>query len=231
MHHPAEQYCGRGIRDSTPLDVQNRGPWPPIGSRGWAPPPWGPGTVPQSQHPPHPPLRRVIGPNHPNKFYNQGPSARGRDKPEPEQAIGQALPWEQRQPRPWEQQGQQPGPAHPHQEYNTRPGGPAPTRPHQLQRGQYGGPHYPRPRAPPPMGEGWNHTHHQSRGFPGKKMGAPRKRPVTPHGEHSLSQQSRPPRHARPPEDCAGPKRKRRSSSEQIPNPGTQRFFPLEHSQ
>ncbi|KAG5844845.1 hypothetical protein ANANG_G00167370 [Anguilla anguilla] len=124
MHHPAEQFCGRGIRDSAPLDGLNHGSWPPASSRAWAPPSWCSGAVNQSQSLPHPRQSHAKGLHHPSSFHN-GQSARGRDKPELGKVSGQALPWEQRQPRPWEQQ---PGL---HQDYNSRPGGSAHSSPHQ----------------------------------------------------------------------------------------------------
>ncbi|XP_064209265.1 LOW QUALITY PROTEIN: lysine-specific demethylase 6B-like [Anguilla rostrata] len=196
MHHPAEQFCGRGIRDSAPLDGLNHGSWPPASSRAWAPPSWCSGAVNQSQSLPHPRQSHAKGLHHPSSFHN-GQSARGRDKPELGKVSGQALPWEQRQPRPWEQQ---PGL---HQDYNSRPGGSAHSSPHQVQRG-YGGPHqYPRHQAPPPMGDVWNHTQ-QPRGIPGQK------RPAA-----SQDDQAPPPRHAPPPDGSPGPKRQRHSSNEQ----------------
>ncbi|XP_036380037.1 lysine-specific demethylase 6B-like [Megalops cyprinoides] len=238
MHHPAEQFGGRGTRDSAPLDVLNQGPWAPIGGRAWAPPSWGSSTVNQSQLLPQRPPSHMTGPHHPSKLYHNGLPARGGDKPDPAKVIGQGLPWEQRQPRPWDQQGPQPNDVkrcyqngmRPHQEYNTGGGVHSAARTNPPQRG-YGSPHpYPRPHGPPPRGEVWNNDQQQPRGFPGK-MGGPLKRPVPPLGEQFIIQQAPPPRHAPPrTDDCPNPnKRKRSCSSEQVHNPGMQRFFPLGH--
>ncbi|KAJ8337728.1 hypothetical protein SKAU_G00366940 [Synaphobranchus kaupii] len=204
MHHPAEQFGGRGTRDSFPLDGLNRGPW------AWAPPPRCSSSA--NQPLPHLPPGHMTGPNHPSKFFNNGPPVRGADKLEmSQQAVGPP-----RQPRLWEQLGhlyeQDPkpddpvrsyqGPARPHNGYSAGPGGHFTPRANQLLR--FGSPHQPHgARNTAPMGEVWNPVQQQPRGFPGKMMG-----------------------------DCPSPsKRKRGSSSEQIPHPGMQRYSIPGHPQ
>ncbi|XP_064181288.1 lysine-specific demethylase 6B-like [Anguilla rostrata] len=154
MHHPAEQFGGRGTRDSFPLDSLNRAPWAPVGGRAWAPPPRCSSSA--SQPLPHLPPGHMTGPNHPSKFFNNGPPVRGPDKLELSQAVGSALQREQRQPRLWEQLGHlyeqdgpkpddparsYPGPARPHNGYaaGPGPGGHFAPRPNQLLR--FGSPH------------------------------------------------------------------------------------------
>ncbi|KAJ8389323.1 hypothetical protein AAFF_G00121880 [Aldrovandia affinis] len=244
MHHPAEQFSGRGTRDSFPLDGPNRGPWSPVNGRAWAPPPRCSSSA--NQPLPHLPPSHMTGPNHPSKFFN-GPPARGSEKLDLAQALGPSLQREQRQPRVWEQLGhlyeseQKPdelirsyqGPARLHSGYSAGPGGHFTARPNQLLR--FGSAHQQHgARNMPPLGELWSPVQQQSRGFPGKIMGAQLKRPVPPLGEHSVIQHTPPPLHhpTPPSEDCPSPsKRKRGSSSEQIPHPGMQRFSVPGHPQ
>ncbi|KAG7465294.1 hypothetical protein MATL_G00174840 [Megalops atlanticus] len=237
MHHPAEQFGGRGTRDSFPLDGLNRGPWAPVGSRAWVPPPRCSSSA--SQPLPHLPPGHMTGLNHPSKFFNNGHLP--RDKMELSPALGASVQREQRQPRVWEQLGhlyeteQKPddparsyqGPARLHHGYSAGPGGHFAPRPNQLPR--FGSPHQQHgPRNMAPLGELWNPGQQQSRGFPGKMMGSQLKRPAPPLGEHSVIQHTPPPplQHQQPTsEDCPSPsKRKRGPSSEQIPHPAIQRF-------
>ncbi|KAG5853298.1 hypothetical protein ANANG_G00071670 [Anguilla anguilla] len=242
MHHPAEQFGGRGTRDSFPLDSLNRAPWAPVSGRAWAPPPRCSSSA--NQPLPHLPPGHMTGPNHPSKFFNNGLPVRGPDKLELSQAVGSALQRDQRQPRLWEQLGHlyeqdgpkpddparsYPGPARPHNGYaaGPGPGGHFAPRPNQLLR--FGSPHQQHgARNSAPLGEVWNPVQQQSRGFPGKMMGGQLKRPAPPLGEHSVIQHAPPPplHHPAPPsEDCPSPsKRTRGSSSEQIPHPAMQRY-------
>ncbi|KAJ8282868.1 hypothetical protein COCON_G00053870 [Conger conger] len=212
MHHPAEQFGGRGTRDSFPLDGLNRGPWAPVGGRAWAPPPR---CSPSANQPiPHLPPSHMTGPNHPNKFYNNGPPVRGVDKLELSPSVGPPLQRDQRQPRVWEQLGhlyeQEPkpedpvrsyqGPARPHNGYSAGPGGHFAPRTNQLPR--FGGPHLQHgSRNSVSLGEVWNPIQQQPRGFPGKMMGGQLKRPAPPLGEHSVIQHAPPPplHHPAPP--------------------------------
>ncbi|KAI1898552.1 hypothetical protein AGOR_G00073530 [Albula goreensis] len=246
MHHPAEQFGGRGTRDSFPLDGLNRGPWAPGNGRAWAPPPRCSSGV--NQPLPHLPPSHMTGMNHPSKFFSNGPSGRGAAKLEMPQGLGPgSLQRDQRQQRVWEQLGhlyeseQKPddsvrpyqGPNRLHNGYNSGPGGHFP-RINQLPK--FGGSHQQHSaRNMAPLGEVWNPAQQQPRSFPGKMMGGQLKRPAPPLGEHSVIQHtSPPPLHHAPPlnEDCPSPsKRKRVSSSEQIPHPGMQRFSAPGHPQ
>ncbi|XP_069042783.1 lysine-specific demethylase 6B isoform X2 [Lepisosteus oculatus] len=228
MHHTADQFGGRSTRDSFPLDGLSRGPWAPVGGRPWAPPTRCSSSVGPSQLLPHPPPGHMMGLNHPSKFFSSGPAARG-EKLAILQRLVQALSRDQRQPQLWEQLGQLyeseqelEEAAHCYQSAARHSGyggfGHLATRASQLLR--YGSPHQQhRPRNLPPLSEVWSLVQ-QSRNYPGKRP--------APHGDHSVIQHTPPLHHLgtpSPADDTPSPiKRKRSSSSEQVPHAGLQRL-------
>ncbi|XP_068164666.1 protein split ends isoform X2 [Antennarius striatus] len=115
MHHAVEQFGGRVTRDSSPLDGLNRGPWAPVGARTWQPPARCSPGMNQHQLLSHLPPGPMGGPNHPNKFFSNGPIRGGEklDLPQPMlpglQREQQRLPPHLHPPPPhraWEQLGQ-----------------------------------------------------------------------------------------------------------------------------
>ncbi|XP_060887440.1 lysine-specific demethylase 6B [Labrus mixtus] len=99
MHHAVEQFVGRGTRDSFPLDGLNRGPWAPVGGRAWQPPARCSPGMNQHQLLSHLPPGPMGGPNHPSKFFSNGPM-RGTEKLELPQPMLPGVHREQARPHP-----------------------------------------------------------------------------------------------------------------------------------
>ncbi|XP_060730734.1 lysine-specific demethylase 6B isoform X2 [Tachysurus vachellii] len=227
MHHTVEQFGARSSRDPFPLDGLNRGPWAPMGGRAWPPPPrCSPGGQPQFL--PHLPHNHMTGLNHPNKFYNSGPLARGGEKLELSQALLPGLHRDLRvppgPPRPWDPLGQhfEPLPSNDHallhNGYNAGPSAHLTARANQLLK--YGPPPFQHGSRPmPPMPDLWGQSQQQKQQPPrGPYSHAGQlKRTAPPLGEHSVIQHT-PLSLNRPNEDCPSPsKRKRSTDSEQHP--------------
>ncbi|XP_055054194.2 uncharacterized protein kdm6ba isoform X1 [Misgurnus anguillicaudatus] len=218
MNHTAEQFGGCSTRDPFPLDGLNRGPWAPVGSRAWPPPPRCLPGVNQHQFHPHLPPSHMTGINHPNKFLNS-PLPRG-DKHDLSQALMPGLPprLPPAPPRPWE-------PTRTGQAYDPLPGGdlnrlqisynagpPAHLAARANQLLKYGAPHPQHGSRPmPPLTDPWTQpqTQQQPRG-PHSNAG-PLKRPGPPLGEHSVIQPTPTPSLHRPMEDCPSPRKRKKS--------------------
>ncbi|XP_072543507.1 uncharacterized protein kdm6ba [Salminus brasiliensis] len=216
MHHTAEQFGVRGTREPFPLDGLNRGPWAPVGGRAWPPPSRCPPGVSQPQFIPHLPHSQMTGLNHPNKFFNSGPLARGGDKLDLPQALLPGL--HRAPPRPWESVGQHydqlPSEDHArlHNGYNAGPPAHLTARANQLLKfGPLPAHHGSRPM--PPLPDIWAPQQPPTRDpYPHASQ---LKRPAPPLGEQSVIQHTLHPLH-RPNEDSPNPsKRKRSSESEQ----------------
>ncbi|XP_005939265.2 lysine-specific demethylase 6B [Haplochromis burtoni] len=218
MHHPIEQFGGRGTRDSFPLDELNRGPWPPVGGRAWQPPARCSPTMNQHQLLPHLPPGPMGGLNHHSKYFSNGPM-RGSEKLDLPQPMLPPLQREQQRPphhlhppphhRAWEisqlYDSHLPPRGHPvmplpndlslrlHNGGYAGSGGPPPN-PHFPSRGpnqmlKFGGPQEQNvPRGPPLLGDDMWAQVHQQRPYPGKMQGGQLKRPGPPLGEHSVIQ-------------------------------------------
>lgn len=234
MHHAAEQFTGCSTRDPFPLDGLNRGPWAPVGSRAWPPPPRCLTGVNQHQLVPHMPSH-MTGLNHPSKFLNNGPIHRG-DKQDLSQALMPAL---QRMPpappRPWEPtravQGYESLPSDNHNRlrngYNAGPPAHLTARANQLLK--FGAPH-PQlsthgSRPIHPLTDLWTQHENQQQPRGPHSHSGQLKRPGAPLGEHSVIQHTPAPSLHRPIEDLPSPsKRKKSSGSEQIAHLAMQRL-------
>ncbi|XP_060780919.1 lysine-specific demethylase 6B isoform X2 [Neoarius graeffei] len=221
MHHTVEQFGVRGSRDPYSLDGLNRGPWAPMGGPAWPPPPsrCSPGGQPQFL--PHVPPNHMTGLNHPSKFYNSGPVARGGEKLDLSQALLPGLHRDVRvpstSPRSWDPLGQHFEPLSSddhtrlHNGYNAGPPAHLTARANKLLK--YGSPplqHGSRPM--PPVPDSWEQSHQQQQPPRGPYSHAGQlKRPAPPLGEHSVIQHT-PLSLSRPNEDCPSPSKRKRSS-------------------
>ncbi|XP_036452577.1 lysine-specific demethylase 6B isoform X1 [Colossoma macropomum] len=228
MHHTAEQFGARSTRDPFHLDGINRGTWAPVSGRAWPPPPRCSPGVSQTQFLPNIPPSHMAGLNHPSKFFNSGPLARGGDKLEPSQALLPGLHRDPRAPpatpRPWESIGQHydqlPSDDHfrLHNGYNTGPLAHLTARANQLLK--YGPlpAHHGSRQMPPLCNDMWAQSQQQQQPPPPRdpySHASQLKRSAPPLGEQSVIQHTPHPLN-RPSEDCPSPsKRKRSSESDQ----------------